>query len=209
MKHGAIILSVALLATACMVGEATHRIYLEPDGGVSWVVHEHELRSTSGPAERDAEETAFLADALLGLHPVARAFDLLGPASVDHRLLRADRPFELRTDARFHSVEELVIDLFDQLGLNGAVSLRSDDGVTHLEVVIEPCCGDYDLPDDDILALADDLSSYRIVMTEGRFVQAVGFDLLEEGVIAAPIDSEVDCEDQPEKPLVLSLSWVS
>ncbi len=206
MKQFLIIVVVALLASACIVGESTHQIYIDPEGGVTWVVHEREVRSISELPEQGAEEEGFLADALLGVHPVALAFDLLGPDRLDYRLLRTERPFELRTEARFRSVEDLAVNLLDRLDLNGTVSLWTEDGVTCLEVVIEPC-GDDDVPDDDIIALADELSSYRLVMTQGRFVDAVGFDLLEEGVVAVPVESEVDCEGSPDKPLVLSLSW--
>ncbi|MFQ5693816.1 MAG: nucleotide exchange factor GrpE, partial [Nitrospinota bacterium] len=58
-----------LLMTGCLVGEATHTFYLDPDGTLTWSVLEHGIRSNADdPAERRAEESlAGLVEELVGV----------------------------------------------------------------------------------------------------------------------------------------------
>ncbi len=58
-----------LLATGCLVGETTHGLYLDPDGGVTWTVRQQDVRSNS-EERRAEEEESFLANVRAGRHAV-------------------------------------------------------------------------------------------------------------------------------------------
>ena len=51
--------------------------------------------------------------------------------------------------------------------------------------------------------LLTDLDTYRFVLTEGRFVSADGFEILDEGAVAVPDKKKTPAGGVPH----LSLAW--
>lgn len=206
MKKKACVLVLAVVTlSGCIVGETDHGIVIEGDGSVSWMVLERQVRSNAEESgERTSEEQAFLDELRRGEHPVEQAFRRLGAESVDLQLLRDRRPFAVWTEARFASVESLAWELVNQLGLEGEVKYRDDGELHRLEVLIDPSTFEGELEDEAVRALVDELSSYRVFINEGRFLATEGFEIVDDGMTAIPIERS---EDQEESPLRLTLEW--
>lgn len=208
--------TVALLAAApaCIVAERTHTLYLSPDGRLSWVALEKDVRSDAEkPDDRAKEEAEFLAKLSAGLHPVAAALDGLGATDRRTDVLRQERPFIAVTTARFESIDRMLTTLFQQAGMEAEVSLRSEGPRMRLLVRIDLSRVDLDAPsndadsDDTWSALIEDASQYTIVLTAGRFVDGRGFTFGSGDTSAVPVD--VDLEKAKEAgEIVYALSWV-
>src|SRR6185503_13056389 len=98
MKHalGIAPLAAALMLAGCLQKETTHTLYLAPDGGVSWMALEKDVRSDEkDPAARRAEEEAYIASATAGTHGIGRGLAALDPVDRRTHVLRARRPFVL------------------------------------------------------------------------------------------------------------------
>ena len=206
-KHFWIVIVLTVMLGGCIVGETSHRIYIEPGGLVQWVVLETELRSNADTPERRANEEARLVESVVvDDHPVRRAFELLGAQDSRSELLRDRRPYAVWTEARFRSVEEVVREALYWLGIRGEVSFTTIDGISRLQVWLPPDQDD-EVVDESVLNLVADLEDYRIVLTEGRFVEAMGFELEEEGRVAVPKAPIEQDDDRAAAPLVLVLAW--
>ena len=152
------------------------------------MVLEQGVRSDEGDAnKRWNEEREWLAAIGGDAHPVAEGLRRLGPDRVSTRLLRSERPYTVLTDARFARVDRVIGLLFEELGLRGEATLEADDLGAVLSVSLDlssvgrPRSRDIDSP---VTALLDDLDRYRFALTDGRFVAATGFDILEDGAAA-------------------------
>jgi hypothetical protein len=201
------LLAVAsLLLTGCLEKETTHTLYLDADGGVTWMVLEREIRSQeSDPSERQAEEREYLDLFAQGRHPVAEALRALNPDDVKTVMLRDQRPFSTMTQARFPAVDVLVRELLHQLGVTATVDYVAVGTQRHLTVRFEE--SDDDPPGDgEVLALIEELQSYRLVLTDGVFTSAEGFELSNDDRWA--VLSEIDEEElEADGVVVLGLGW--
>jgi hypothetical protein len=185
-------LAVAALAamvgsTGCLVKETTHRVYLSPSGSVDWMVLEESVRSDENdPTKRSNEEREWLAAIAADTHPVAEGLRRLGPDELSTRLLRPTRPYMVLTDARFARVDQVIARLFEELGLRGEATLQTDARGTTLSVSVELASLDEPGPEPEspAAALLEDFDRYRFVLTDGTFVAAMGFDILENGAAA-------------------------
>ena len=176
----------AAVCGGCLQKEVGQTIYLSPSGAV-WTVIERDVRSDeTEPASRIREEQDYALAARAGQHGVARAFRSLGAQSVTTTWLRRERPYSVMTEARFGDVRQLAMALLRGAKIQGEVTLvregcRTKFGVrVNLESAPEP---DGDSPLDELLA---ELEHYRVVLSEGRFISADGFEILGEGSIAVP-----------------------
>lgn len=204
------LLTLLALTTGCIIGDTTHRLYIDPSGAVSWVVLERDLRSASASEEkRRSEEGSLLSNTEIGQHSVARAFDLLSPTAVEYRILRSQRPYAVWTEAQFPSIDDLAHDLLRELAVDATVKMWTQDDITHLRITVDATQDHDGFEDDTILALAEDLEDYRLLMTTGRFVDAVGFRLEEEGTVAIPLEYKQPEGEEATEPIVLSLSWLA
>ena len=208
------LLAVAMMgATGCLVKQTTHTIDLSPEGTVDWVVIEREVRSDEhDPAERAREEQDYLAAARLGAHPVAEAFNLLGPTDVQTLVYRDRRPFLVVTRARFARLDWLGRRVLERTGVPGESRLEAVPGGMKWTFVAGPEPPDDGTSEDEggpLGALIEDVDAYRIVLTEGRFVDAVGFTIVDDGTGAVP--EEATSEDEGPEPdqVVLSLTWTT
>jgi hypothetical protein len=200
----AMLLAGAMLAPGCLVGETTHTLYLDPDGGVTWVVMEHAVRSDAqDDAERGREEDEFLGQAWKAEHPVARALESLGPSEMQVDVLRPRRPFTVVSEARFRAVDDLARAFLAGIGVRAEVRLERLGDQMHLALLLEE--GDEEGAEDSdvLLSLVGDADDYRFALTEGRFVDAEGFTVSEDGAVAVP---EADACDEDDR-CSLSLTW--
>jgi len=211
MKH-VLTITIVVLSTAaligCIVSDTDHRIYLDPDGGLTWVVLERDVRSVDGDnIKRQEQEIQFLNEVRGGSHPVAVGFRELLANSLEYQLLRDARPFSVRTEANFESAAMVVRRLLSQLGVPAQVDMWISDNVTTLEAVIMVDEFQEETVNERVLALVDDPETYQIRLTHGSFIEAKGFVIEEDGALALLITSYDDDRAEGE-PLVLSLSWI-
>jgi hypothetical protein len=181
------VLAVVVSSTGCLVKETTHRIYLSPSGAVAWTVLEEGVRSDDKDlTRRSNEERAWLDAIATDAHPVAEGLRRLGSDDVSTRLLRLERPYMALTDARFARVDRVIARLFEELGLRGEAAFEADGSGATLSISLDPSSFDDAAPDIEspVTALLEDLDRYRFTLTEGHFVAATGFDIVEGGAAA-------------------------
>ena len=119
-------------------------------------------------------------------HPVGRGLRLLDPVAIRTTPWRREAPFTVVTDARFPSIELLGRRLIERLGWSGtSVVVRSDDATTWTLTLRDPyTASDPERLDDDLMALAGDFDQLRVVLTAGRFLDAVGFTISGDARVA-------------------------
>lgn len=122
--------------------------------------------------------------------------------------MRDTRPFVVVTEAEFGRIDELGRNLLDQLRMTGRSELAMVDGGLRWTLTVLPSEGESDSADDSEVTplLVDAADSYRIILGEGCFVDAVGFELSEGSTVAAPVEQAELPNDG--RPLVFSLTWV-
>ena len=200
-----------LLSTLIMVGclekRITHTLYLQTDGSVVWSVEEAEVRSTEDKiADRDEEEWEYLEAVRGERHTTAEAFRVLLADELETDLLREARPFQVLTTARFADPGEVLRQVVDQLCLVADITYQEHGPERFLMVTVdipaseaaEENCED-DNPVGDMIYDLDEDDQFRIVLEEGEFLDAVGFDI--EGPVAVPQALPEDADE------LLELSW--
>lgn len=180
IKSAALVGGLLLIfAQACIVGQTTHSLYLDPEGAVTWRVIERDQRSDAvDPANAAAEEAELLEAAHAWRHPVAEALAHLGGKQVEVDVIRDRRPFVFSTRARFERLDTLATAWLDHLGAHGEARLIEKAGRLRFELTLDlrEALDDED-GDDRILALIEPFEAYRLVLTEGAFTDAAGFTL--------------------------------
>lgn len=202
------VVSLLLVTTACMQEETLHSIYIGPDGDVHWMVVEKDVRSDARGAEaRRSEEAQWLDQSRNGDHSIAEAFRALEPTSLTWHVVRDTRPYTVLTEAVFGRIDELGRMFLDQLGMNGRSELSLVDGGFRWTLTVSPPeCESGSADESPVIPLLINVDeSYRIILEEGRFVDAVGFELSEGSTVARPIEREKFPDDG--SPVVLSLTW--
>lgn len=200
------LLAATLSLAGCLDKETTHTLYLSPDGAVAWTTLEHSVRSDGKDAKAgNAEEAEYLASALAGTNDVANGLAALEPIRVQTRVLRRERPFTVMTEARFASAEELANRIIAAFRLQGdaCVTREADEVTLHIHLDLRGA-DDQENDKTPVEALVDELSTYRIVLTDGRFVAATGFSLNDNQRIATPIAAP---DEQVKGVFDLSLTW--
>jgi len=194
---------VAAACSGCLQMEVRHTVYLAGSGAV-WSVIEKDVRSDENmAADRIREEQDYVLAARAGQHGVAQAFRSMGAESVTTTWLRRERPYSVMTEARFADVRQLTLALLRDAGAQGDVTLVKDGCRTRFAVRLNLEQSADSKGDSPLDALMDDLETYRFVLTEGRFISADGFEILDEGSIAVP-DKKKTATDGI---LTLALVW--
>ena len=211
-KRIAPIVAVALLATGCLVKDSYHTLYLNPDGSLTWDVLEREIRSDHrDPAERAGEEREFLERVRRQDHLAARSLDTLWPREVESHLLRGQRPYAVHTAAEFRDVERLFRNVLDELDVRGKVTVERDAMQTRFVIAFRP--EDLEIEDEEepqtlMLALTE-ADEFRIRLTEGKFLDAAGFELSEDDTLAVPLKPDDPEVEKRDGMAVYSLTWGS
>jgi len=152
-----IVLCILLTAmTGCLLKETTHTFYLEPDGAVVWRVVEKDVRSDAEDVQaRRDEERGYLEAARSGTGGIVSDFDAL---------------------------EELASAILEETCPQGTAALEF--GGDRARFAARCPLDDHDVesseaPEGETVGvhLIDDAECYRVVLTDGRFIDAVGFDL--------------------------------
>ena len=200
---------IAAGTTACLQKDTHHTLYLSSDGAVAWTAMENDVTSDeTDPASRATEERDFLAAAGNGEHAVALGLYALGALDVRTRILRAERPYIVMTDARFDRIDTLANAVLKELCVPGVASLaRSGDRLTlsvHLAIPEEE---EEMSGQSAVTALMEDLDRYRIVLTNGSFTAADGFALQSNGSVAVGIPRDDEEIRAHGGTLDLSLTW--
>jgi hypothetical protein len=78
-----IVIGGSLVASGCLQMESAHRLYLLPQGELTWTVQQTDVRSDAAQAAaRQQEEGQWLSGIEQGSHAVAVAFETLGARQV-------------------------------------------------------------------------------------------------------------------------------
>lgn len=202
---------LSLAALGCIDEETLHTLYLQPDGALTWVAVETQVRSDLDDREkRQQEEREFLQSVRTERHPVAEALRSFGPTRLETTILRDRRPFHVVTEADLGPVTGFAREVLWRLGVPGEAELVTSGDHRSLEITVWPDQADEDAADEDdpLCALFADWDGYRIVLTEGRFVAAQGFEITDDGTVARVVEAK-EAEEEPVggEPLVLSLTW--
>jgi len=179
MKKLSILVFATLLCTACLERQTTQTLYLAPDGSVTWEILETGVRSSE--QDRDTarrEEADYLSAAAASNHDLARGLARLG-SRPGTAVLRDVSPFTVHTRARFPSGPALADVL--QAELTGAVDivLSREGARARAEIHVNPEFDWESLDGSPLLALLTDTEDFRIVLTEGRFIEATGFAIVD------------------------------
>jgi hypothetical protein len=198
------------LAAGCLEIQGEHTLYLEPDGAVTWSVLQEEIRfDAEDPEARSREKRAFLKSVAAATHPAAVALALLHPATLEGRVLREETPQTVLTEARFPGIDRVYQNLFDLYRVPASAVLDVGKNRSRLAVSFwldGSESGDHieDASEEILLAL---LLDCRIVLTEGEFVAASGFEILDGGKVAKPLEIDTEEAEENGTPIVLSLTW--
>jgi hypothetical protein len=202
-------LALATLSTVgCMVGEVTHTVCLEPDGSMTWIVEESWMRSSEeDPQDRRSEERAWLAARVGETHAQAEAFWQLGADRVETLVVRDRRPFQVVTRATFRDPADALERLFHASGLRGEIEVARDGGAGAISIAIDVEASQHG-GDDDSGAVGSLLAfdRLRLMVSDGRFVDAVGLELDGDSAWFDERALERAIESDPAT-LRLSLAW--
>jgi hypothetical protein len=206
------LLTTCLLATmltpSCLIEETRHTLYIEADGAASWVVESRYVRSDArDPEARAREESTYLERARQGDSDVGRALHYIGAHDIEIDILRADRPFTVRSEGRFHAVDQVVAGLFDGLETEADVTLQRDGARTRLDLSFRTTDDTGEDVPEWLLALIDDPQHYRVVLARGRFVEARGFRLEHKDTTAIPLAPEDEDLENASGRLTYTLIW--
>jgi hypothetical protein len=221
-----LLFALPLIGGGCIRKETTHTVYLDPEGGATWTILEQEIRSDEDSTEgREKEERKYMQSVRMGEHDGVLALDRLGAEWVDWRVLRDERPYMVFVEGRFAALDLAIQSFFDELSAPAASPVYAD-------VQQEGDCArlviscDFELLDqlenseqagseDDetevLLSLVGDV--HRVVLTEGRFTEATGFELNDDGTAARLLErsrEEIEAAAQTDEYgnlVVYSLAW--
>jgi hypothetical protein len=203
------ILAVVLTA-GCLQKEAVHTLYLSPDGTVRWTVAESGVYSDEDDGgSRLAEEQAYIGPALIGDHPAAQALRALGPSSlVDTIVVRDERPFHVITQARFSSVDTLLVRVLKELGVKGTATISEAADAITLVVTLD-FGRSVEQKTGPVVRTLEDLDDFRITLTSGRFGDSPGFDIndrVQARISSAWLEQAADAFEA-RRAIELRLTW--
>jgi len=202
--------TLAPAVTGCLQRETRHSLYLAPDGAVAWTAIEMDVRSDeTDPAKRRSEEQDYLAATATSSHGIGRGLRALGPTRLRTHVLRGERPFVVMSEAEFDRIDRMFERLLTDLRIPGYATLSHDGTRTTLVVHVSLETDAEDVNPSAVTGLFEDADRYRIVLTGGRFVSARGFELVDGGTAALPL--EITPEQVAESGGVIewALTWES
>jgi hypothetical protein len=215
-KRAWMVVAMTALTAGCFEIPGKHVLYLEPDGAVTWTVLEEEIRfDAESRKARLRQEEDFLDLVAAGEHPAAVALSALYPASVSSRVLREETPQTVWTEASFPGIDLVYRNLFQLMGMPAIVDLELEKDRARLVITAWPGAedehesgGDSDEFEDGSLDMLLALFlKCRIVLTEGKFVSAEGFEIVDDGIAVEPIDVDTAEAEENNTPVTLALTW--
>jgi hypothetical protein len=197
----ALVFALALAAAACIQKDLRNVMYLQPDGSVVWTILETDVRSDAANAsDRESEEAEYRRVMQSNPTPLVALLSSLGGRQASRTILKDTAPFEVHTSANFDRLDVLLENLC-AAGSRFCVAWIQDQG--HRRTLTLEMQGPLDPPAPEQEALIDALTDLKLVLVEGRFVEASGFIL--DGNRTARLDEHA-VEDEDE-PVTLTLVW--
>lgn len=199
----ALLLILSLLCLpGCLLEDTRHTLFLAPDGSVTWRAVRDVIRSDHDDLDdRADEEASFLESFDAGEEGWSELLGELGAQETSVELLRAERPYTVLVRARFAHVQDLLAGLMADAKEDVLVLYEEDGSLRTLHIELPP--GEEELGPEE--AKGDEQSragdDFRLVLIEGRFIEADGFELSPDGVIAVPRE-----RDEAE-PQLYRLVW--
>jgi hypothetical protein len=202
-----------LPSLACLEIQGSHTLYLSADGTVVWSVLEQGIRFDGPTLEaRHEKEEGFLDRVSGSEHIAARALEVLYPSSLTTRVLREETPQTILTEAHFPGIDRVFQNLFTFYELPSTVELRIEEERAYLEIRFwmntEESEKDDEKTEYDSFLLAL-LVECRIVLTEGKFIEARGFEIIEGGRVAKPTKIDTGEAEENNTPIELFLTWTT
>jgi hypothetical protein len=200
----------SLVLTGCLRKEATHTLYLSPDGSVRWTAVESQVYSDEEDAgKRFAEEQAYIGPALIGGHTMAGGLRAMGPLGlVETTVVRDQRPFHVITQARFDRIDLLMGRTLRELGVKARTDLSSADGVSRLSIMLD-FSRDLEDKDTPVGRMLQDVTDLRITLVDGRFLDSPDFELgdhVQARISDAWLTQAQEAMDA-RRPIHLRLTW--
>jgi hypothetical protein len=206
------VLGLAFFSTGCLVKDTADTFCLEPNGAVTWTVLETNIHATGDtPAERQREEDEFMAAASAGKHPNLAAFAALGGLDIRSDVISAQWPFAVLTEARFPDIAQAFQRFLDQAGeIHGTSRLerRGDRTTWSITIEYDPDAPQTSGNSEAVPASLFDDDQPTFFIRHGQFVEAVGFDITDDGRVAT-MKKQDDHDWDKDPTLVLSLTWVA
>lgn len=211
-RHLPAIIVALTLTTGCLLKDTTETWYLSPTGAVTWVVTESDVRSDAqAAADRQNEEATYRLAFDRQDQPVARGFRGLGFTDVRTVVLRRDVPFTVRTEARGMTIGEIGLRILQRSGLAGNSTLVQNGNTWVWSFTArDPHAPDVTTAvDEDVAALVSDLNQLKVVMIDGHFEAASGFDLSSDHRVATikDLDGRAAGTGPDDTVITLRLSW--
>ncbi len=203
MRKALIVLLMLTAWTGCLEKDVTHTLYVERDESVTWEVFERDVYSSADkPEDRLREEGEYLRHAVAGRPDIVQELTEIGGTDAHAELLRDQRPFSLRATARFHDLEHALTGLFE--ATEDAVDVRLRSAGDRRILTITPHDFEPQLDDCDEESPWEVLHDLRFVIAAGKFEEAEGFTIEDEGRVAV-WSEETDPEGDP--PTRMRLVW--
>lgn len=196
----ALVSALGASCAACLVKDTKSTVCLEVDGTVTWSIVESGVRSENEDADQARrEEAEYLGDNAAGWGPLAAALAQIGGENVRSVLVRDRVPYEVRATATFASLDAMIGAYCSSAGWRcDSQTARLGDAATWTWAATEVAGAEGDPVD----PLDEAVAGLRIVLAQGRFLAAEGFELVDDrsAVLAIPKGEE-------EQPLRVSLTW--
>ena len=185
---------LALPLSGCILEDTRHTLFIAPDGSVTWRVMRDLIRSDKDdPAERLDEEQGVLGEIDTGEEGWGETLAELGAAHTSVELLRAERPYTVLVQARFAGLELLGQRLLEEVEQPGEFEYREDGSLRELTFTLHPQPGDE--REGDERAAEEPQDELGLVLTQGRFIDAQGFRLSVDDVVATPLTPPADAPE--------------
>ena len=211
MQRGMVMAALAsVLTSGCLIKEVTQTWYVDDTGGVSWVVHERDVRSDAQAAEdRAREEAEYWLAVQQDRHSMVQAFRELDGARLRTTILRTSVPYSVQTEARFAGLDVLGQRLIAAIGSTGTSMIVRDGAIwTWTFAVRDPSAlGNTGEPTEAITDLLTALERLHVVLVNGRFESAEGFKLSKDRRVATLNLQESDSAGAETPVVTLRLVW--
>jgi hypothetical protein len=205
-----VIATAAALTAGCLQKETTHTLYVRPDGSVSWIASESDVRSNeTDPGKRLIEEQEYIRASLLGTHGMARGLVALGPlGAVRTAVLRDERPFHVVTSADFGAIDRVLEQVFDEMAVETSASFvrHGDRDTLRVRLDFSHPVQEHETP---VSQSMDNFERFRLVLTEGWIDDASGFDVADgtSATLSAEWLERAEQAYEAKGPIEFSLSW--
>jgi hypothetical protein len=206
----ALVVALGFAASACIVSDTTQTWYVEPNGRVTWVVDEKDVRSDCQSAEdRRREEADFWLSVQQERHGAAAGLLELSGARAKTLVLRSEVPFHVRTEGKFAGLDVIGQRLIGVVAGTGTSLIKQDADRSEWTLVMrDPAAsGTTGDPSDAVAHLIGSLDTLKVVLVGGRFEDAEGFKLSDDRRVASFEATEPDTPKGEEPTVKLRLAW--